>query len=247
MKRIIGFLVLASMIVLPSMALAKEQIGIYVAPKFMSGWAMMNGMNTSWGEGMAAPANVINLLHIEDETEMTFGGALAVGYDFKHKFDVPIRTELEYAYMSETSASMSKDINATQHWAAKQNFQAQTLFVNVYYDFHNKSSFTPYVGVGIGLAFINTNANFAMTDSGTPAGSWASSTGSHTETNFAWNVGAGVGYDINERFTIDLGYRFASLGGADTKFSKDSGDDWVRGKTDNLYMHQLALGLRINF
>jgi len=120
--------------------------------------------------------------------------------------------------------------------------------VNAYYDFHNDSSFTPYFGGGLGLAFINTDADFGVTNSATPADTWVKSIGSQTETNFAWNLGAGVGYAINDMFTVDLGYRFTSLGGAETKWGKDDvGGDWMQGKTDNVYMHQVALGLRINF
>lgn len=248
MKRIISFLVLGSMVILPSMALAKEQIGIYVAPKFIGAWAMMDNMKTGWAVDSEPDADIINLLHIGDETEMTFGGALAIGYDFKRNFDIPLRAEIEYAYLSETSASNNNDISATEDWTAKQKFQAQTLFLNAYYDFHNGSDFTPYIGGGLGLAFTNTEANFGVANSAIPDDSFTSSTGSQSETTFAWNVAAGVGYEINEMFTIDLGYRFAGLGGVDTKWSKDSsGGDWIQAKADNLYMHQVALGLRINF
>lgn len=35
---------------------------------------------------------------------------------------------------------------------------------------------------------------------------------SNTETNFAFNLAAGVGYDVSDKFTIDLGYRYADFG-----------------------------------
>lgn len=249
MKRIIGFFVLAGMMILPSMVLAKEQIGLYVAPKFIGAWTMMDGMSTGWGEYSRPSDDAVSLSHIGDETEGSFGGALAIGYDFKPKFDIPLRAEIEYAYMSETSASSTRaNLLPNTDWSAKQNFQAQTLFANVYYDFHNSTSFTPYVGAGLGVAFINTDADLSAIDAVTPANTTIASTGSQTETNFAWNVGVGVGYAINEMFTVDLGYRFASLGGAETSWSQDQfGDDFTRSEADNLYMHQVALGLRINF
>lgn len=77
------------------------------------------------------------------------------------------------------------------------------------------------------------------------------SSGTQSNTNMAWNVGAGVGWNINELLTLDLGYRFASLGEATGKtFSgDDSFGNTVRlsGKTENLHMHQVMLGLRFDF
>ena len=38
-----------------------------------------------------------------------------------------------------------------------------------------------------------------------------------TKTNFAWTVGAGVDYFINQCWSLDLGYRFTDLGQARVK------------------------------
>jgi len=35
--------------------------------------------------------------------------------------------------------------------------------------------------------------------------------------NFAWNIGAGVGFDLTENWTLDAGYRFVGLGSVKTK------------------------------
>lgn len=50
----------------------------------------------------------------------------------------------------------------------------QTVFANVYLDFDNSTDFTPYMGGGVGIGIIDTN------------------------TNFAWNVGGGVAYNITQ-------------------------------------------------
>jgi opacity protein-like surface antigen len=46
---------------------------------------------------------------------------------------------------------------------------------------------------------------------------------------------------------VDLGYRFAGLGSANTKWEFDEDGDGARFKTKNVYMHQLMLGMRFGF
>lgn len=248
MKRILGLVMIVAALALPTMASAGEQIGVYVTPKFITGWTVMDNMKTGWGED-ADPGFSMD---IGDKTKGTIGGGLAIGYDFYQKFQFPVRAELEYAALSEVKGSKSGSVSAADvgfdgHWSAQQKLQVQTLFMNAYYDFHNSTSFTPYVGAGIGMAFLNTKANIGGWDD-TSGDGMSGSTGSKTVTNFAWNVGAGVGYEINENFTVDLGYRFAGLGEAKTKWVKDdAGYNWARAKTEDIYMHQVMLGLRVTF
>ena len=245
MKRILGLLALVGILTFPAMALAGEQIGVYVAPKFITGWTVMDNMKTQFEEDGDSPVN----MNIGDKTKGTVGGGLAIGYDFNRQFQVPVRAELEYAAFSEVKGSKSGNFGTNGSWSAKQKLQVQTLFLNAYYDFHNSTSFTPYIGAGIGMAFLNTKGSFMGDDGVDPRVS--ESTGSKTVTNFAWNVGAGVGYDINENFTIDLGYRFAGLGEAKTKWSTVSDgvdtENWARAKAEDIYMHQIMLALRVTF
>ncbi len=251
MKRILCLLALVGIAAFPSMAKAAESTGIYVAPKFITGWTVMDNMKTGWAEE-ADPGFSMN---IGDKTKGTVGGGLAIGYDFQRAFQVPVRTEIEYAAFSEVKGSKSGSVSGIDdgeggtwdgHWSANQKLQIQTLFLNAYYDFRNSTPFTPYVGAGIGMAFLNTKGHVSGWDDTNDEGT-SQSSGSRMVTNFAWNVGAGVGYDINENFTVDLGYRFAGLGEAKTKWIKDEGYDWARAKTEDIYMHQIMLGLRVTF
>ena len=262
MKRILGLLALATMLVTPSLAFA-EQIGIYVAPKFIYGFTQMQGMKTSGAfddTGTMYPFSK----NIGNKTDNAYGGALAIGYDFNKKFQVPARMELEYAIFSEVSGKKSwKARHPHPGWApternysSKQKLNIQTLFVNAYYDFHNSTAFTPYVGGGLGFAFIHSKGSFIhdnhLLD---PNQHLGLSLGSKTSTNFAWNVGAGVAYAFTDYISLDLSYRFAGLGKAETKsvsgqtISGASFDEtWtVKSKTRDIYMHQVMLGLRVTF
>lgn len=39
----------------------------------------------------------------------------------------------------------------------------QTLMLNAYWEFHNSTKFTPYIGAGIGLAFLQTDGSVTPT------------------------------------------------------------------------------------
>ena len=94
-----------------------------------------------------------------------------------------------------------------------------TVMANAYYDFGNDSNIRPYVMGGLGMARVNM--------------SWTSD----DEDVFAWQLGAGVGYKVAERTTLDLGYRYLKPNNFDTH---DMGD----GK---LACHNIMLGLRYQF
>ena len=258
MKRIIGMLALAALLITPSLAFA-EQIGVYVAPKFVYGYTQMQRMKAPGvydsGTPISIPSNKIG-----NKTDNAFGGALAIGYDFNKKFQVPVRAELEYAIFSEVSGKRSWDGNypffdgvpSNNNVSTKQKLQIQTLFVNAYYDFRNSTAFTPWVGAGLGMAFINSKGNFFFDDPGyDPDEHFGLSLSSKTSTNFAWNVGAGVAYDFTSNISLDLGYRFAGLGKAETKSAtgENGYNEFLtaKAKTSNVYMHQLMLGLRFTF
>jgi len=231
-KRIIGLLALAVLLVSPSLVFASGQTGVYVAPKFVYGGLMghyVNDKGNRYYEGSWS-ASWDNDLSMKGGH--VYGGAMAVGYDFSKRFNVPLRGELEYTIFSD------KKIKHDDSY--KLDLGIQTAFANVYYDFRNASAFTPYLGFGLGMASVKAKGktrDYPL--------------GSKTSTNFAWNVGAGVAYAFTDMISLDLAYRFVSPGKGETKESLtwDSYPitAYAKHKTDNLYIHQLMLGVRFTF
>ncbi|MEM1021658.1 MAG: P44/Msp2 family outer membrane protein, partial [Pseudomonadota bacterium] len=74
-----------------------------------------------------------------------------------------------------------------------------TVFVmaNAYYDFRNSSDFTPYLGAGIGIGFVDVD----YSPSATPIIQ-------DNATAFAYQVMAGATYDVSASTGLFLGYRF---------------------------------------
>ncbi len=209
-----------AMMFMVSPAMAKSGMsGVYVGVKFIDSiqghWADMSPSVDFGG------------------WQNTVGGGLFVGYDFYHKFDVPVRTEIEYALRSDWTGDDDYFID-TDKVTLDVKVNVQTLLFNVYYDFRNSSNFTPYVGAGVGMAFVR---GFASADIYNAAGVHeAHASAEAYSTEFAWQIGAGVAYAITDNVSADLGYRYLGLGGGS--------DDIVGGFSG---AHEFSLGIRFTF
>lgn len=233
-------LVMAACLVLPLSAQAAEY-GVYVTPKI--GGAIQQFKVTG-----DASSNIGDF----SGSDGSFGGGLAVGYDFHTKWTVPVRVELEYtawtgvdeskSSASSLTASTGEHIFLTDREKAKIGIQS--LFANIYADWHNSTAFTPYISAGIGVGFVTTKGTLFQGIS-IPQGdhAFSNSLGSKTKANFAWNVGLGCSYAFNDTISADLGYRFASFGSGKTGAEPDG----FAVKSKNNYMHQLLLGVRFTF
>ena len=219
MKRAL-FFIAAVMVMLSSSAFAADSsiCGVYLAPKFTVSVLHTRGTldlaASSWGPRRVFGARA--------------GGALALGYDFWRKFKVPFRLELEYGASESVSKTASVKV-FRRRFPFRANIGVQTLLINAYVDMPNSSGFTPYIGAGVGMAFIDVEGrSMGMSASGhatVPAG----------------QLGLGCAYAFNRNVSVDIGYRFVIMRNADASC------DSIRLNFQKNYMHQAMLGLRITF
>lgn len=99
-----------------------------------------------------------------------------------------------------------------------------SVMANAYFDYLTCTPWTPYVGAGIGSAYLKA-------DNGEQAKSVY---------NLAWQVMAGLTYDINSNWTLDAGYRYADLG----RIRKNYGDSVTKLTARD---HEIMLGVRYTF
>jgi opacity protein-like surface antigen len=85
--------------------------------------------------------------------------------------------------------------------------ETATVLFNGYIDLGTWYGMTPYVGAGLGTAYVNTS-NYQMTPvqlgSAVPQDRW----------NWAWAVMAGVSYTLTYNTKVDIGYRHVDMGDA---------------------------------
>jgi outer membrane autotransporter protein len=240
MKKIFALAGILALLLSASVALA-EQNGLYVAPKFVYSYQRIDNTELKIDvEGLFSDSQ-----DLDDEKDSAFGGALAFGYDFNPNFQVPVRVELEYAIRSESEGDYSSSFTEDSVLIRESGtfkFVVQSVFINAFYDFDTGTAFTPYIGGGLGIAIIDADGKLKVSEDGTGV---YDESASNTETNFAFNLAAGVGYDVNEALTLDLGYRYADFGNAE---SGDVGFDDVeiKGKA-HLKAHEVLFGLRYTF
>lgn len=196
-------------------------IGLYVVPKLSLGFQSLTDMEARGRNGGTAS--------LDNGYDGTLGLGAAVGFDLYPHYMVPARLEVEYMHMGEAEESGTGRGLLGPDFSYKQKNQASSLFVNAYVDLHNSTAFTPYVGAGLGTAWIKSDGNLAE------------GLGSHTETNVAWNVGLGVAMELSYNTSLDFGYRYASFGTAKTGLNS------VGHIESHMAMHQFNLGLRFTF
>ena len=227
MKKLLLSFAAAALALLPCTSSAADLTGLYIAPKFA-----LNVQHSDFGVSAAGKS-----VSLGSETEPRAGGALAIGYDFAPKFDVPVRAELEYGAYGNVSR-----IKNVEHGASfKSTAGLQTLLANVYWDIAEWNGFTPYVGVGAGVAFVKTEGKFRVPADVAQHDPELTAPWSDTDTVFAGQAGLGVSYAFSESVSADLGYRFLMTGDGSAR------REFINLKARDNYAHQFMLGLRVTF
>lgn len=167
-----------------------------------------------------------------------------------YKFNDWLRVDFtgEYRGKSDFSANDAYDsepdgdIDGTNFYDGTK--EEAVFLLNAYWDLPKMSMATPYVGAGVGAAWIKISD---FTD--TNPNPLAIGLSGDTETwNFAAALYAGVGFELSERLTLDVGYRFLYMGDAETEdlLTPDGDNDIVGNffQFDNIISHDIKVGLR---
>lgn len=177
-----------------------------------------------------------------EHLDSTFVVGAGVGYRWNEWFrtDLTADYELKAGFRGEALCPNPCGGLGADGWSRESaDIDVWTMMVNAYFDIGTWHGVTPYVGAGIGTSYVRTsNVKFynpnGTTGSYDGAGKW----------NLAWALMAGASYELSPNMTLDGGYQFRSLGkahsGKVTGFSE-------RIKYEDIYAHEMRLGLRYNF
>jgi opacity protein-like surface antigen len=157
-------------------------------------------------------------LDIASDSGLAVGGAVGYGI-YNNRFE----GEITYHKNDLDKASLfGADVNITG------DTSCLALLLNGYLDFMNETAYTSFITAGLGFAKIEIN-DFYVPGSGLPSES-------DDDTVFAYQVGAGVGYAVNEKITIDVKYRYFAT--ADLEFDTT---------TVEYSGHNFLAGMRVRF
>lgn len=171
-------------------------------------------------------------LSMEIEYDPGLALDLALGYKFG-----PARLEGEIGYQKNDFDDVTVSVagvGSVSMGSAGLPFSGDvkttSFLVNGYYDFTNESAFTSYLTAGLGFAKVK--ASFDIPSAGY--------TFSDSDTVFAWQIGAGVEYAINQTVSLDVRYRYFAT--SDPSF--DTGGDTIDAEFAS---HNLMLGAKVKF
>lgn len=143
------------------------------------------------------------------------------------------RNEIEY----NINSNAEKKLTDGDGELDKLTLKSQALMFNSYLDVYTNTPLTPYFGGGIGFSSLKLSAK-SISDPN------ATGDSIKNETNFAWQVGAGIACNVTYNVSVDLGYRYMNYGSFDKRIPDEGGYD---KDTLKVRAHEIALGLRYTF
>lgn len=250
LKKMLMGLALASLTAMvPSVASA--QTGpYYLAPKLLYSHQKTNSFEAT----TVSASQAYSSLYVgQDKSDNVWGGGLAIGYDFGSMGYSPVRAEIEFLARTGSETKFPTTLTGISggwgptydSYTIKNNIY--TLFANVYLDFTNDSALTPYIGAGIGGAYVDSDfSNLSYTPQ--TISPYYHAKGEQSSWNFAWNVSAGVAWQLTNNMALDLSYRYSDFGELDSgagNIQFIGGElSQYKAKAD-LTAHEAILGLRI--
>ncbi|MGC1183073.1 outer membrane protein [Legionella sp.] len=113
----------------------------------------------------------------------------------------PIRYEFEYTYINATPKRYR--INHISQLGVSGRATANVVMANLYYDFPDMlNAISPFLGVGIGYAFIKTTLN--------STGPYGITLFDVSGNAFAYQGTAGLTYNFSESYAINASYRYTT-------------------------------------
>lgn len=183
-------------------------------------------------------------------TDGSFRGALSLGGGIGYQVNKYLRTDLtgDYWFKADFTGSTAGASCGTPPVPCtsvdESAYSAFVLLANAYADLGTWHGVTPYVGAGIGGAYVKWE-NLRNT---IPGGTFEHR--GEKDWRFAWALMAGASYCLTSNLKADLGYRFTRISGG-KMFSQYAPDGTFLGagpgRDNGMNVHEVRAGLRYHF
>jgi len=185
-----GLILMKSKLKIAAIAAVATVLGMTTAQAEDGSFYVSVGGGVNWIDEVSG-----NNVTLDFETGYT--ALIAGGYDFGvNNAGGAFRVEGEFSYTNNgyeegralgVSVPISGDV------------EQYGFMVNALYDFFAEDSFSPYIGVGVGVVDAESKATVGNITAGSDA------------TEIAYRGLAGVAFDVTDSMALDLGFRFTSV------------------------------------
>lgn len=168
------------------------------------------------GRLLYMPAEILSDDEDSIDLDAGFGASFALGAKIDN---FRIEGEMKYTGGSEyTDSGYGYELDITN--------SRFSIMLNGYYDFYLPNNFGIYVGGGLGLG-----ANFLKSDLTDEYGYTVSD--KVKDTLFVYQLGLGVSYALNNKVSLDLGYKYGGTSETEDEFT--------------IANHEISMGVRYEF
>jgi opacity protein-like surface antigen len=179
------------------------------------------------------------------------GDSYAPAIGFGYQFNDFVRADLTIDRVNTVSLSGSAtcawwtttdctNVASTTATAERGSLSAVSVMLNGYADLGSWSGITPYIGAGVGAAYVRYGAHQSTTSGSTAADRVF---GARDDWTLAANAMAGLSYVVADGLMLDVGYRFLWIDNAQSGAETTSLETGRVGLHD-LTAHQVRVGLR---
>ncbi len=169
----------------------------------------------------------------------TFTAGVGFGYDFGW-----FRADITGDYAFNADVSARRDCADVGDCPSRESAELNifTGLLNGYFDLGTWSGFTPYIGAGVGLAYVDFTEGWRTV----PATGDSYRNTAVSDWRVAWALNAGLNFAISGNLSMDVGYRLVGIeDGSVVKTFRDSTNTAI-GSIDyeDLYNHEVRVGFR---
>lgn len=167
--------------------------------------------------------------------EQDWNGGFLIGGALGVKVTESLRAEIEVSYqeIDADDAVYTNPAGVAFPYSGDGQSEAVFLLGNLWYDFDIGVPLMPYIGGGIGVAFVDQDITHT---SGFPFGPDGS------DESFAFQLGAGLKYYVTESIALEVSYRFRGIVDIDIR-SKQPGS---AHRNQDLYTHNVLGGITLD-
>ena len=167
-----------------------------------------------------------------------------VDMDFDEAWNVGVG--LGYVFNDWFRADITGDIRTPAYWETQETDVAiSTIMVNGYASLGKFYGISPYVGAGIGGAYVDWSSINGPVFAGCPPTCLVNAFADDPEWKFAWALMAGISFDVTQNLAIDAGYRYTAIDDGRMVFD----DPAFPGLIDytDMELHEVRIGARVTF